>query len=921
VSCGTCTGGLKSLTLRFNGPSITGLVVASDQMGIVYSNLVSIGSTITFNGSIPNQKFAGPNVTILVDALPNAIISSACSGFTVGDTYGSFTVLAASSQAGGPVCCPVALIDTTLPVISNCPVSFTQNLGASCTIPVSWTPPTAMDDCAIQNFTSNKIPGSSFGLGTTNVTYTATDTYGNVATCSFNVTVVDNTSPTFTSCPTNINLSAAANCKAIATWTTPTATDNCSVSVAGSHASGTEFPLGTTTVTYTATDGAGLTATCSFNVIVTDATPPTFTSCPANINLSAAANCKAIATWTTPTATDNCSVSVAGSHTSGTEFPLGTTTVTYTATDGAGLTATCTFNVVVTDTTPPAFTSCPTNINLSAAANCKAIATWVTPTATDNCSVSVSGTHASGTEFPLGTTTVTYTATDGAGLTATCTFNVIVTDTTPPTFTSCPTNINLSAAANCKVIATWTVPTATDNCSVSVAGSHASGTEFPLGTTTVTYTATDGSGLTATCTFNLIVTDTTPPTFTSCPTNINLSATANCKAIATWTTPTATDNCSVSVSGSHASGTEFPLGTTTVTYTATDGAGLTATCTFNVIVTDTTPPTFTSCPTTITLSASANCKAIATWTTPTATDNCSVSVAGSHTSGTEFPLGTTTVTYTATDGAGLTATCTFDVVVTDTTPPTFTSCPTNINLSAAANCKAIASWTTPTATDQCGAITISGSHTSGSEFDAGTTVVTYTATDSFGNTTTCSFDVVVIPAQSLQVSNCPEDIVIVADESDTALVTWGEPIFSLECGILTIRSSNIPDSRFAVGNTKVIYTASDGLGNSIECSFNVTVTEPSLDLEISKLITPDGDGFNDVWLITNLDKYPDNSVTVFDRWGSVIFRSDSYNNIDRVWRGENKSGATVPTGTYFFSIEVSYGRYKVKREGFIEVVQ
>lgn len=61
ASCGTCTGGLTSLTLRYTGigPST---ITASDQMGIVFSDDVNSGSTFTFNGSLPNQKFAGPNI-------------------------------------------------------------------------------------------------------------------------------------------------------------------------------------------------------------------------------------------------------------------------------------------------------------------------------------------------------------------------------------------------------------------------------------------------------------------------------------------------------------------------------------------------------------------------------------------------------------------------------------------------------------------------------------------------------------------------------------------------------------------------------------------------------------------------------------------------------------------------------------------
>lgn len=79
--------------------------------------------------------------------------------------------------------------------------------------------------------------------------------------------------------------------------------------------------------------------------------------------------------------------------------------------------------------------------------------------------------------------------------------------------------------------------------------------------------------------------DTTKPIFQNCPANISVS-TSSPSTTAEWTIPTATDNCSTpSVSSNFNSGASFPLGTTAVIYTASDSAGNTATCAFNIIVT------------------------------------------------------------------------------------------------------------------------------------------------------------------------------------------------------------------------------------------------------------------------------------------------------------------------------------------------
>src|SRR5207253_7430498 len=98
----------------------------------------------------------------------------------------------------------------------------------------------------------------------------------------------------------------------------------------------------------------------------------------------------------------------------------------------------------------------------------------------------------SGSFFPVGNTTVTVTATDAAGNTSTCTFVVKVIDVQLPSF-ACPSNITVSnTSGQCGAIVNYTMPTVTDNCpGATISGSPASGSFFPVGTTTVTITARD----------------------------------------------------------------------------------------------------------------------------------------------------------------------------------------------------------------------------------------------------------------------------------------------------------------------------------------------------------------------------------------------------------------------------------------------
>jgi HYR domain-containing protein len=288
----------------------------------------------------------------------------------------------------------------------------------------------------------------------------------------------------------------------------------CMVSCA--PASGSTFPRGTTTVTCTASDSFGNTSQpCSFTITVIDQTPPAV-SCPANIVKSTDPNqCSTTATYTA-TANDNCDgpLTPTCAPQSGSTFQKGTTTVTCTATDSSMNTGSCSFTVTVNDTQPPSIT-CPANVTKNADPNqCSSVVTYPAPTVSDNCPNV--GTPvcspASGSTFPVGTTTVACSVSDASNNTASCSFTVTIRDTQPPTI-SCPANITFVPAATCPTTNSMTVNftvTASDNCpGVTVVCRNqngvvvTSGQPFPVGTTTVTCTATDASGNTAMCSFTI----------------------------------------------------------------------------------------------------------------------------------------------------------------------------------------------------------------------------------------------------------------------------------------------------------------------------------------------------------------------------------------------------------------------------------
>lgn len=129
----------------------------------------------------------------------------------------------------------------------------------------------------------------------------------------------------------------------------------------------------------------------------------------------------------------------------------------------------------------------------------------------------------------------TITVKDAHNCTTTCTSNVSVIDATPPVIAGCPSNISLTALGGlCNTPVTWTAPTATDNCSVvNVTSSHNSGDIFPIGTTIVSYTFTDGNSNSSTCSFSVTVNSAAMNILAVA--NTNLHANAECTDAAGWT--------------------------------------------------------------------------------------------------------------------------------------------------------------------------------------------------------------------------------------------------------------------------------------------------------------------------------------------------------------------------------------------------
>ncbi|MFT6707856.1 MAG: gliding motility-associated-like protein [Flavobacteriales bacterium] len=810
--------GTPTLTYALQGVSTTPGPSTSDASGTTFN----IGeTTVTYFAEDANGQIASCSFVVTIEAPSNLDISC--------------PALVPIEDADAPFCS-----DT----VQNIDLTINSNEADVASITFTLTGATTGADTL-------DASGTIFNVGTTVVTYFVTDIFGRDASCSFEVVIVDNINPEI-SCPTLDAFPTDANA-CVATISLGlvlpgSATDNCGIDSISYSLSGTGissgsglvpgvptvYPIGTTTITYIAYDESGNTESCTVDVVVVDTQGPVI-DCPTDVNIeipmgatdtvltnlglvSAIDACGTVVD-TSYVTTGAITVTSTNNDISGLAFPIGTTIVTYTTIDNNNNITTCSFSVTVTEEGAMSLINCPADMDV-----CNPLVTappiyLVDPATivtlsygTNDPTVPSAPGELTNVMLPTGPTVITYSAEDLSGNMETCSF-VINVDDIDPNFTNCPpAPISFNTAiGECTALADWTIPTPTDNCGIeSITASHTPPIDLPVGANEIMYTATDSAGNTTSCVFTVIILDSEAPTWdigTCPPTDVVLTPTggANCESVATWTPPTATDACSINIiyTSSHMSGDTFSM-SDVVVFTATDESGNTAICTLEIAVEDNQPPSFVNCPALPIFQTSEqdSCGAFVSWPFITATDDCGMDVAidSSHQSGGYFPVGTTTVEYTATDAGGNTVTCSFDVMVVDTEGPSV-ACPDNVVIDLGGNIidpsgiiisvvpntscdSVVVNFTEPAFTDNCSAPTVvPGGIVSGSTLGEGTHTVTYTATDNSNNTTTCSFTINVSPfGGEIEILASPNDTICegnitlsVVDGGAGAIYSWAGP--------------------------------------------------------------------------------------------------------------------------------------------------
>ena len=727
-----------------NSSSATANVTVSDTTGPLLACPAPI--QVALSGDAGVVTVAIPNVTgaaTTSDLSGTAVLSQAPAAGSGTMGLGSHSVTVTSQDGSGNVSMCLAtvnVVDLTPPALDPDDVSAeaTGATGAMVTFA-----PTATDNAGAATVSCVPASGSTFALGNTTVTCTATDGAGNTSQAPFTVTVVDTTPPVI---PALSNLSAEGMSPAGAAvaYVVPAAVDAVSGNVALNcvEASGSTFPLGPTTVTCTATDARGNSSTRTFTVTVADTTPPALTL-PVLGNKEATGPAGAAVVFAS-SATDlvDLAVTITCDPASGSTFPLGSTVVECTATDDFGNRTIDSFTINVVDTTPPVITVPAVDLIVEATGVLTQVDYVVTAIDAVDGATTVDCVQPSGSLFSPAPATVVCTSTDSRGNTSEKTFTIKVQDTLPPVL-DLPDDITVEATGAAGAVVAF-IATANDAADGALAVTCAppTGSTFPIGTTTVECSATDRRGHTATGSFTVTVLN-HPPTVAP-PANITTLATSSAGAAVAFTATGADlEDGALTPTCVPASGSTFPLGTTTVTCTVTDSHGKSAQGSFTVTVQNN-APTFTPPANITTLATSSAGAAVAFTATGSDVEDVAIDALCVPASGATFPIGTTTVFCTVTDSRGATAEGSFTVTVQNNAP-TFTP-PANISKPATTTNSAVVTFTATGHDVEDGSVPAVCVPASGSTFPLGVTTVNCTVTDSRGASVQGSFTVTVTAA-------------------------------------------------------------------------------------------------------------------------------------------------------------------------------
>jgi len=629
--------------------------------------------------------------------------------------------------------------------------------------------------------------------------------------------------------------------------------DNCSgltLSIDPDNEMFTSDNLGVNTVTLTATDSSGNTAICDAKVTIEDISEPTAVCEDVIVVLDSSGNAEITASDLDNGSTDNGIISsISASQTTFNCTDIGVVSVTLTVTDTAGNSSTCVSTITVEETTIPDAVCQDLTLELDALGNASINTADLDNGSSDNCGVMTM--TASQTEFDctdVGANTVILTVEDSNGNTSTCASVVTVADNTAPLVVCQDIILELDVNGIAILSPSAIDAGSSDNCSgleLSIPFEDEVFTSEDLGVNTVTLTATDDSGNSSTCSTTVTIEDTILPTAMCQDIIVILDSSGNAEITADDLDDESTDNGIISsISASQTTFNCTDIGVVSVTLTVTDTAGNSSTCVSSVTVEETSVPDAICQDLTLQLDAQGNASINASEINNGSSDNCGVITMSA--SQTEFDcsdLGSNSIVLTVEDANGNTSTCASSVTVEDNIAPIIVCQDIIIDLDAEGIAILSPDAIDGGSSDNCSGIELSIPFEDEvfNSADLGVNVVTLTATDSSGNTSTCNTTVTV--EDNIQPTAICQDITISLDSFGIAVISASDiDNGSVDnAGIITLEISRESFSCIHLGQNTVVLTVEDESGNTDTCEATVTVedtTAPFIDECLPNVFVP-----------------------------------------------------------------------------------
>jgi hypothetical protein len=398
VNNSTVAGGISTATLNITAGSCnigtnTITITATDNGTPARTSTATL--TVIVNGptapviSGPTQTCPGTTVTLTASGGSDYEWSNGATTASIQVGAGTYSVVATSgSCTSAPATITVTDADNTAPVPTQATLPTITATGS-----VSATAPTANDACSGTITATATGPAFFNTAGTHTIHWVYDDGHGNTSAQDQTVVVVDSTAPSI-SCPVNrsINLSAACTVVIPDYRGLLSATDNCpgTLLVTQLPAPGTVLSgAGVILVSFEVKDAAGNRRTCNFRLTKRDVTPPTITAPAPATFIAPAGQCSIDASavsFGSASAQDNCGSIASLANDAPAIFPVGSTVITWTARDAVGNAAIAYQIVNVVSNDAPVIVQ-PAPISVSSdAGNCGAAVNAATPAATSFCS-------------------------------------------------------------------------------------------------------------------------------------------------------------------------------------------------------------------------------------------------------------------------------------------------------------------------------------------------------------------------------------------------------------------------------------------------------------------------------------------------------------------------------------------------------